>query len=100
MEFKSGNKAIRDHYENGKKVLLFEETKKTYIELKEELKLIDYSYIQTLDSKNNNRKAIQFKFAAEVLSQKLNFDAKKYLRRFSIQFSKLILKDQGPSIFL
>ena len=29
MEFKSGNKAIRDHHENKKKVLLFEETKKT-----------------------------------------------------------------------
>ena len=88
MEFKSGNKAIRDHYENGKKVLLFEETKKTYIELKEELKLIDYSYIQTLDSKNKNRKAIQFKFAAEVLSQKFNFDTKKN----TIKYPKTHLK--------
>ena len=36
MEFKSGNKAIRDQQENKKKVLLFEETKKTFIELKAE----------------------------------------------------------------
>ena len=52
MEFKGGNRAIRDHYENEKRILLFQETKKTFIELKEELELIDYSFIQTLDSEN------------------------------------------------
>lgn len=78
MDFKSGNKAIRDHCENGKKVLLFEETKKTFIELKAELKLIDYSFIQTLDSGNKNRKAIQFKFAAESFSQEsINYTEKR-----------------------
>ena len=78
MDFKSGNKAIRDHCANGKKVLLFEETKKTFIELKAELKLIDYSFIQTLDSGNKNRKAIQFKFAAESFSQESkNFTEKR-----------------------
>ena len=77
MEFKGGNRAIRDHYENEKRILLFQETKKTFIELKEELELIDYSFIQTLDSENKNRKAIQFKFAAENISKKLDIDTEK-----------------------
>ena len=77
MEFKGGNRAIRDHYENEKRILLFQETKKTFIEFKEELELIDYSFIQTLDSENTNRKAIQFKFAAENISKKLDIDNKK-----------------------
>ena len=77
MEFKGGNRAIRDHYENEKRILLFQETKKTFIEFKEELELIDYSFIQTLDSENTNRKAIQFKFAAENISKKLDIDNEK-----------------------
>ena len=77
MEFKGGNRAIRDHYENEKRILLFQETKKTFIEFKEELELIDYSFIQTLDSENKNRKAIQFKFAAENISKKLDIDNEK-----------------------
>ncbi len=88
MEFKSGNKAIRDHQENKKKVLLFEETKKTFIELKSELKLIDYSFIQTLDSKKRNRKAIQFKFAAENSSQTFNSDNEQN----TIKYPKTYLK--------
>tara|TARA_B100001093_G_scaffold445066_1_gene448491 strand:- start:36 stop:890 length:855 start_codon:yes stop_codon:yes gene_type:complete len=88
MDFKSGNKAIRDHCENGKKVLFFEETKKTFIELKAELKLIDYSFIQTLDSGNKNRKAIQFKFAAESFSQ----ESKNYTEKRNIIHTKTHLK--------
>ena len=88
MDFKSGNKAIRDHCTNGKKVLLFEETKKTFIELKAELKLIDYSFIQTLDSGNKNRKAIQFKFAAESFSQ----ESKNYTEKRNIIHTKTHLK--------
>ena len=83
MEFKGGNRAIRDHYENEKRILLFQETKKTFIELKEELELIDYSFIQTLDSENKNRKAIQFKFAAENISKKLDIDTEKRIVKYS-----------------
>ena len=83
MEFKGGNRAIRDHYENEKRILLFQETKKTFIELKEELELIDYSFIQTLDSENKNRKAIQFKFAAENISKKLDIDNEKRIVKYS-----------------
>ena len=83
MEFKGGNRAIRDHYENEKRILLFQETKKTFIELKEELELIDYSFIQTLDSENKNRKAIQFKFAAENISKKLDIDTEKGIVKYS-----------------
>ena len=83
MEFKGGNMAIRDHYENEKRILLFQETKKTFIEFKEELELIDYSFIQTLDSENKNRKAIQFKFAAENISQKLDIDTEKRIVKYS-----------------
>ena len=83
MEFKGGNRAIRDHYENEKRILLFQETKKTFIEFKEELELIDYSFIQTLDSENKNRKAIQFKFAAENISKKLDIDTEKGIVKYS-----------------
>jgi len=83
MEFKGGNKAIRDHYENEKRILLFKETKKTFIEFKEELELIDYSFIQTLDSENKNRKAIQFKFVAENISKKLDIDTEKRIVKYS-----------------
>ena len=38
MEFKGGNKAIKYHRQNDKKIFLFQETKKTFIALKAELK--------------------------------------------------------------
>ena len=62
--------------------------KKTFIELKAELKLIDYSFIQTLDSGNKNRKAIQFKFAAESFSQ----ESKNYTEKRNIIHTKTHLK--------
>ena len=37
MEFKGGNRAIRDHYENEKRILLFQETKKPLLNLKRNL---------------------------------------------------------------
>ena len=61
MEFIRGNKAIRDHQENKKKILLFQETKETYIKLEAEMFFIDYQYIQTIDREGNNRRAIQFR---------------------------------------
>ena len=61
MKFIRGNKAIRDHKENDKKIFLFKESKETFIKLDVELKFIDYEYIQTIDKKDNNRKAIQFR---------------------------------------
>ena len=61
MKFIRGNKAIRDHNENNKKILLFQETKETYIKLDSELNFIDYEYIQTIDREGNNRSAIQFR---------------------------------------
>jgi len=61
MKFLRGNKAIRDHQQNDKKILLFQETKETYIKLDSELNFIDYEYIQTIDREGNNRSAIQFR---------------------------------------
>ena len=58
MEFKRGNKAIRDHQKNKKKLLLFKETKKTFIKLIGEMFFVDYDFIQTNDFDKNNRKAI------------------------------------------
>ena len=61
MEFKRGNKAIRDHQKDKKKLFLFKETRKTFIELIGEMFFVDYNFIQTFDFDKNNRKAIQFK---------------------------------------
>ena len=61
MQFIRGNKAIRDHKENDKKIFLFKETQETFIKLDAELNFVDYEYIQTIDRKGNNRKAIQFR---------------------------------------
>lgn len=61
MQMIRGNKAIKDHKENDKKILLFQETKETYIKLEAELIFIDFEYIQTIDREGNNRRAIQFR---------------------------------------
>ncbi|MDA9714229.1 HNH endonuclease [Prochlorococcus sp. AH-736-N10] len=74
MEFKRGNKAIRDHQKNKKKLLLFKETKKTFIELIGEMFFVDYDFIQTNDFDKNNRKAIQFKL--QKLKPQIHSDTK------------------------
>ena len=74
MEFKRGNKAIRDHQKNKKKLLLFKETKKTFIELIGEMFFVDYDFIQTNDFDKNNRKAIQFKL--QKLKPQIQSDTK------------------------
>ena len=61
MRMIRGNKAIKDHKKNDKKILLFQETKETYIKLEAELIFIDFEYIQTIDREGNNRRAIQFR---------------------------------------
>ena len=71
-----------------KREFFFFKKQKTFIEFKEELELIDYSFIQTLDSENKNRKAIQFKFAAENISKKLDIDTEKGI----VEYSKPHLK--------
>jgi len=61
MQMIRGNKAIKEHKENDKKILLFQETKETYIKLEAELIFIDFEYIQTIDREGTNRRAIQFR---------------------------------------
>lgn len=75
MEFKRGNKAIRDHTKNKKKLFLFKETRKTFIELIGEMFFVDYKFIQTIDFEKNNRKAIQFKL--QKVEPKIQVDNKK-----------------------
>jgi len=62
MEFKKGNKALRDHSFNEKKVFLFKETKKTFVRFVAEISFIEYEFIQIPDINKNNRRAIQFIF--------------------------------------
>ena len=62
MEFKKGNKALRDHIFNEKKVFLFKETKKTFVRFVAEISFIEYQFIQIPDINKNNRRAIQFIF--------------------------------------
>ena len=51
MQMIRGNKAIKDHKENDKKILLFQETKETYIKLEAELIFIDLNIFKQLIEK-------------------------------------------------
>lgn len=60
MQFVRGNKEILNQRENGKEILLFSETKKSYYKYSAKLNFVDYNFIQTKDRNKQNRKAIQF----------------------------------------
>jgi len=60
MEFKRGNAAIRDHESNGKRLLLMQSTRPTYVKYIADLACVDYNYFETRDFNGANRKAIRF----------------------------------------
>jgi hypothetical protein len=84
MKFIKGNLAIRDHLKNGKRVFLFEQTRKAYVQFISELTFFDCDYYPTYDTKGKDRKGIKFFFkrvGARVSYEleKINFAAEPAL---------------------
>lgn len=62
MEFVRGNLALRDHVKNGKRVFLFEQTRKGYVQFVSELTFFDCDYYPTFDTDGKDRRGIKFFF--------------------------------------
>lgn len=62
MEFTRGNLAIRDHIKNSKRVFLFEQTRRGYVQFIAELTFFDCDYYPTYDTSGKDRVGIKFFF--------------------------------------
>ncbi len=62
MEFKMGNLGLRDHVRNGKRVFLFEQTRKAFVRFISELVLLDFDYEAIPDRSGEQRRGIKFFF--------------------------------------
>jgi 5-methylcytosine-specific restriction enzyme A len=62
MEFTRGNLALRDHIKNGKRVFLFEQTRKGYVQFISELTFFDCDYYPARDTAGKDRNGINFFF--------------------------------------
>ena len=62
QQFERGNKALLKHIENSMRVLLMQESARTYVRYVADLVCVDYSYVQTHDKNSDNRRAIVFVF--------------------------------------
>ena len=60
MQFRAGNKAIRDHSKDGKALHLFEQGKKGYVRYKGEFGLSSYEHREGLDKDKRPRRTIVF----------------------------------------
>lgn len=62
MSFTFGNKELRDHIQNGKRVFLFTQEKKTFVQFDGELELIDWEFFDGRDKSWTIRRSIRFFF--------------------------------------
>ncbi|MEP2669666.1 MAG: HNH endonuclease signature motif containing protein [Cyclobacteriaceae bacterium] len=62
MEFTRGNLALYDHVKNGKRVFLFEQTRKGFVKFVSELTFFDCDYFPTFDTEGKERMGIKFFF--------------------------------------
>lgn len=60
MELIRGNLALRDHLKNGKRVFLFQQSRKGYVHFISEMTFFDCDYYPTHDSNGNIRRGIKF----------------------------------------
>jgi len=60
MEFTRGNLALRDHVKDGKRVFLFEQSRKGLVLFVSEMIFFDSDYYETHDSIGNVRRGIKF----------------------------------------
>lgn len=65
MTFVRGNAAILEHRESGKRLLLFEESKRSHVTFAGEMVCVDYQFFESLDKHGNNRRSIRFVLARE-----------------------------------
>lgn len=64
MQFKFGNKAIRDHVDAGKELHLFEQAKKGFVRYVGQMECIGYHIVEAPDTDRKQRKAIVFELKA------------------------------------
>lgn len=62
MEFKRGNLALQEHVTEGKRVFLFQQTRKGFVTFVSELVLMDFDYELIPDRNNDERRGIKFFF--------------------------------------
>lgn len=62
MTFTRGNLALKDHIRDGKRVFLFEQTRKGYVRFKTELIFFDCDFYPTYDTAGKERRGIKFFF--------------------------------------
>lgn len=62
MRFTKGNLALRDHIQNGKRVLLFEAEGKGFVKFICEVEVFDADYFETHDTSGQQRTGIKFFF--------------------------------------
>jgi 5-methylcytosine-specific restriction protein A len=60
MQFKAGNKAIRDHSKNGKALYLFQQVQQGFVRFQGEFALVSYEYRQAKDKNETARRLIVF----------------------------------------
>ena len=60
MVFARGNAAVRDHEQNGKRLILMQTTQPTFVQVVGEFACVDYEYFEAPDKDNFGRGAIRF----------------------------------------
>ena len=60
MVFARGNAAVRDHEQNGKRLILMQTTQPTFVQVVGEFACVDYEYFEAPDKDNFGRRAIRF----------------------------------------
>ena len=60
MVFARGNAAVRDHEQNGKRLILMQTTQPTFVQVVGEFACVDYEYFEAPDKDNMSRRAIRF----------------------------------------
>ena len=60
MVFARGNAAVRDHEQNGKRLILMQTTQPTFVKVVGEFACVDYEFFEAPDKDNMSRRAIRF----------------------------------------
>jgi 5-methylcytosine-specific restriction protein A len=107
MVFARGNLALRDHLKDGRRVFLFQQTRKGYVQFISEMTFFDCDYYETHDSAGYQRRGIKFflKRKDAVVSYDLNEitlatePIPEYLRPTITERSGLVLSRVGQGAY-
>ncbi len=84
MEFKSGNKSIRDHEIDGKHIYLFKNTKQSgYWKYIDELKLVDHDTYRVIDDNKEMRNGIRFKLLSVSKENEKSLSSNKSKQKYN-----------------